>query len=323
MKKKISIIAMILCLLLCTSSCGSESQEAKYQVYYLDMDETSITGVDYELKADEKNPVAVIDELLAAMKETPDDTGLRATLPDNVEVLDHSENGYLVTINFNSAYYEMDKTEEVLVRAAVVKTISQVKEYSYVSFTVDSSPLMNDEGELIGSMNADSFVENPGEQINTSQEVTLTLYFSDDTGTKLVKKNRVVHYSTNISLEKLVMEQLIYGPNGSNVKATVPSVSKLINISVADGICYVSLDDNFKNNLNNQITEQVILYSIVDSLASLPEVNKVQISINGDTSGKLMYNYDLAVMYEPDESLVAGEEAQEAVTEEVEVEDNQ
>ena len=323
MKKKLSVFIMILCLLLCTTSCGSNSEAAKYQVYYLDMDETSITGVDYELQAGESNPTEMVDELLMAMKEAPEVTGLRATLPDNVEVLDHSENGYLVTIDFNSAYYEMDKTEEVLVRAAVVKTISQVKAYSYVSFTVDSSPLMNEEGELVGSMNADSFVENPGEQINTSQEVTLTLYFSDDSGTRLVKKTRVVHYSTNISLEKLVMEQLIYGPNGSDVKATVPSVSRLINISVADGICYVSLDDNFKNNLNNQITEQVILYSIVDSLASLPEVDKVQISINGDTSGKLMYNYDLAVMYELDESLVAGEEAQETVADTEEVQENQ
>ena len=85
----------------------------------------------------------------------------------------------------------------------------------------------------------------------------------------------------------------------------------------------MSLDDNFKNNLNNQITEQVILYSIVDSLASLPEVDKVQISINGDTSGKLMYNYDLAVMYELDESLVAGEEAQETVADTEEVQENQ
>ena len=158
MKKKLSVFIMILCLLLCTTSCGSNSEAAKYQVYYLDMDETSITGVDYELQAGESNPTEMVDELLMAMKEAPEVTGLRATLPDNVEVLDHSENGYLVTINFNSAYYEMDKTEEVLVRAAVVKTISQVKAYSYVSFTVDSSPLMNEEGELVGSMNADSFV---------------------------------------------------------------------------------------------------------------------------------------------------------------------
>ena len=51
MKKKLSVFIMILCLLLCTTSCGNNSEAAKYQVYYLDMDETSITGVDYELQA--------------------------------------------------------------------------------------------------------------------------------------------------------------------------------------------------------------------------------------------------------------------------------
>ena len=319
MKKKISVFIMILCLVLCTASCGSEDETAKYQVYYLDMDETSILGVDYEITASEDNPSDVVDELIAAMKMTPDVTGYRATIPEKVEVINHSESGYLLTLNFNSAYYEMDKTEEILVRAAIVKTISQVKEFSYISFTVDSSPLLTKEGTVVGSMNADSFIENPGEQINTSQEVTLTLYFADETGTQLVKKNRVVHYSTNISLEKLVMEQLIYGTGSNDVKATVPSVSKLINISVADGICYVSLDDNFKNNLNTELTEQVILYSIVNSLTSLPGVDKVQISINGDTSGKLMYNYDLSVMYEPDESLVLSENALETETEAEEV----
>lgn len=43
-------------------------------------------------------------------------------------------------------------------------------------FTVDKAPLMNSDGEVIGSMNADDFVENPGEQINSSVKETLTLF---------------------------------------------------------------------------------------------------------------------------------------------------
>lgn len=317
MKKKIQIFILMLCLVLCTTSCGKANKESDYQVYYLDSDETGIISVDYELSANEDDPAAVVDELLEAMKLSPDVTELRATLTDDVEVVSHTESGYLITLNFNSAYYNMDKVKEVLVRAAIVKTISQVKGYSYVLFTVDSAPLLNADGVVVGSMNADSFVENPGEQINTSQETTLTLYFADETGTRLVKRNRVVHYSTNISLEKLVMEQLIYGPSSSNVRATVPSSSKLINISVADGICYVSLDENFKNNLNSELTEQVILYSIVNSLTSLQGVDKVQLSINGDTSGKLMYNYDLAVMYEADETLAEEVSVENEAVEEI------
>ena len=73
MKKKISVFIMILCLVLCTASCGSKDETAKYQVYYLDMDETSILGVDYEITASEDNPSEVVDELIAAMKREESD----------------------------------------------------------------------------------------------------------------------------------------------------------------------------------------------------------------------------------------------------------
>ena len=100
-----------------------------------------------------------------------------------------------------------------------------------------------------------------------------------------------------------------------NVNGTV----KLLNIvedgkilkgkkNLVDGVCYVNLDETFLNQ-NQEISEQVVLYSIVDSLTELSSVSKVQISINGDTSGKCRYTYDLAPMYEQDLSMVeSGEE---------------
>ena len=159
-------------------------------------------------------------------------------------------------------------------------------------------------------MSEDSFVENPGEQINSSQKTTLTLYFSSKDGTKLVPETREVHYSSNISLEKLVMEQLMEGPKTKKKLATIPTGTKLITITVVDGVCYVNMDETFQNQ-NQEISEQVVLYSIVDSLTELSSVDKVQISINGDTSGKCRYTYDLSPMYKEDLSIV--ENGQEEV----------
>ncbi len=101
----------------------------------------------------------------------------------------------------------MKPTEEILTRAAIAKTLLQLSQY--VTFTVDGKPLVDASGANVGAMNLDSFVENPGEQINSSQKATLKLYFSNKAGTRLVPETREVHYSSNISLEKLVMEQLI------------------------------------------------------------------------------------------------------------------
>ena len=203
----------------------------------------------------------------------------------------------------------MSATQEVLVRAAIVRTIVQVAGVSYVTFTVNSQALLNAMGELVGSMNADSFVENPGEQINSSIETDLTLYFSNADGTALVAETRTVHYSSNISLEKLVVEQLLEGPKDSSLKATLSSETKLITISVVDGICYVNLDETV-STLNPDVNEEILLYSIVNSLTELSSVDKVQISINGSTDGKLRYVYDLSTLYEADSSYLETEDVE-------------
>ena len=137
----------------------------------------------------------------------------------------------------------------------------------------------------------------------------LTLYFANKEGNGLVKEECEVHYSSNISLDKLVMTKLIEGPENSELQATLPSGTKIVMISVADGICYVNLDETFKNDQNNKIMEQIVLYSIVNSLTELPDVQKVQLSINGDSSGNLRFNYSLSELYERDDSLIVSSNA--------------
>ena len=313
MNRKVYVILLGLLALLLLGACGDGQDREGYVVFYLNTEGTKIVPQESELE--NTNGIAMVEELLAALQTQPSDATVRQTIPTNVKVLGYKGSSYQLTVDFSQEYYQLSPTDEILTRAAIAKTLLQVEEYSYVMFTVESQPLLNYSGELVGSMNADTFVENPGGQINASQQTTLTLYFANMDGTGLVEETRVVHYSSNISMEKLVMEQLMEGPKQSGAQSTIPAETKLINVSVVDGICYVSLDETFLNQ-NPEITEQVVLFSIVDSLTELGNVQKVQISINGDTSGKCRYNYDLATMYEADESLVQGSETIEETTEE-------
>lgn len=301
MKKRLFATLLLFATMLLLAACGNQKQDDKYVVYYLNADMTKIIPQEVDLQADDAT--GQIQELLQLLQQQPEDAGLRQTIPKNIKVLGVTEVAYQVTVDFNQDYYELNPTDEILIRAAIAKTLLQVDKYPYVMFTVDSKQLETAAGTMVGAMNEDSFLENPGEQINSSQKTTLTLYFSSKDGTKLVPENREVHYSSNISLEKLVMEQLMEGPKTKGVLATVPTGTKLITITVVDGVCYVNLDETFLNQ-NQEISEQIVLYSIVDSLTELSSVNKVQISINGDTSGKCRYTYDLAPMYEQDLSIV-------------------
>lgn len=293
MKKKLFCLVCLLLAFLCVG-CGQKEQESQYKVIYLNKDKTGIVEVAYEPKNKETD--GMIAEFLKALSSDPENVEYKKAIPNDVEVTNYSLEGAYLTIYFDADYSKMSEVEEVLCRAAVVKTLTQIQGVDCVSFFVEDKPLMDKDGVLIGSMTADSFIVNPGQQINAIQNTNLTLYFANAEGDALIKENRKVHYSSNISIEKLVIEQLLEGPETEGVRSALPSGTKLVNISVVEGVCYVSLDETFRNQ-DYSVNEAIVIYSIVDSLSEIATISKVQISINGDTSGTYRDNFELSEMY--------------------------
>lgn len=277
--------------------CGDSGGDGGYNIYYLNKEASKILPSPYEPAAKEGDSRGLIEELLTQLLTNSKDVELKKPVPDDVKVLKYTLEEALLTIYFSEEYGSMDKIEEVLARAAFVRTMTQVEGVECLSFFVGDLPLTDGKGNPVGVMANDSFIENPGEQINSIQEAALTLYFSNKKGDALVSETRQVHYSSNISLEKLVMEHLLEGPKGSDALSAIPEGTKLMNVSVLDGVCYVSLDANFLNQ-NYNIDEPVVLYSIVNSLSELPTISKVQISVNGDTNSVYRDKFRLDELYE-------------------------
>ena len=302
MKKFFSVLLLMAAAFL-FASCGTGEKESKYYIEYLNKDKIGIVQAEYEPVAEDTD--GLINEFLAALCSEPDDVDCRKPIPNDVEITKYSLDGALLTLYFDADYLKMNEVEEVLCRAAIVRTMTQINGVDCLSFYVDEKSLTDANGKIIGTMYADSFVENPGEQINSIQNTNLTLYFSNETGDALVRESRKVHYSSNISLEKLIMEQLLEGPETSGAKSALPTGTKLVSVTLVDGVCYVSLDDAFKNQ-DYSVQEAIVIYSIVDSLTELPTISKVQISVNGDTSGVYRDNFNLSDMYDRNLDYVAG-----------------
>ena len=244
MRKKIVFLLAFLCMLL-LAGCSNGKETSKYNIEYLNKDKTGIAEMPYDASATTTD--ALIEEFFAALSSDPDNVEYRKPIPNDVEITKYSLDGALLTIYFDVDYLNMKEVEEVLCRAAVVRTMTQISGIDCVSFYVDEKPLTDVNGKMVGTMYAESFVENPGEQINTIQNTNLTLYFSNQAGDGLVKETRRVHYSSNISLENLIMEQLLEGPESKNGRSAIPSGTKLMSESLVDGVCFVSVDENIKN----------------------------------------------------------------------------
>lgn len=302
MKQRILCLVLSFVLLLTMVGCNrKEQKEGEYQIFYLNMDKTKLVPEAYDSSGAEGEELLM--ELLERLKSAPDDSKLRQTIPANVEINSISINGDYLFVDFSEEYKDMTPTEEVLVRAGIVRTLLQTNICSVAAFTINAEPLLSHDGSLVGVMSMDSFVENPGKQINSSVETTLTLYFANADGTGLVKETRNVHYSSNISMEKLIMEQLIEGPKSSSLVGTIPSGTTLISVSQVDGVCYVNLSESFRTQ-SATVPEEMALYSIVNSLTELPGVTKVQLVINGSTEGYVKYTYELSKLYERNTALI-------------------
>ena len=303
-RKKLICLGLA-CLMFLSGSlaaCGRQTEQSAYHIEYLNKDKNRLVEEPYEPSATDTD--GMIKEFLAKLSSDSDNVDYRKPIPNDVEITNYSLDGVLLTLHFDEDYSKMSAVDEVLCRAAVVRTMTQIDGVDCVAFYIGDAPLTDAKGNLVGTMNQDSFIENPGEQINSIQNTNLTLYFSNQAGDGLVKETRRVHYSSNISLEKLIMEQLLEGPESKDAKSAIPSGTKLISVSLVDGVCYVSLDDNFKNQ-DYSVNEAIVIYSIVDSLSELSSISKVQISVNGDTSGVYRDNFKLADMYDRNLDYVA------------------
>lgn len=295
MKKTVFFSSLLLCMVLLGGCQSKESNNDQYHIYYVNQDETELVPVEHE--TDKTSTEELLEEFMIALSQTPNDVNIRKPIPNDVRVLNYYIDNKQVYINFDDHYNQMDKVTEVLLRGAVVKTLTQIPGIEYVSFYVNDSPIVDGDNNPIGIMTKDSFIENAGKEINSYQRTKLTLYFANEAGDKLVEDTVDVVHSNNISMERLIVEQLIAGPTDTGLYPTIPKDTKVIDVSVKEGICYLNLDEGFLSEGYN-VAEYIPIYSITDSLSELPGINKVQISINGDINTTFHGNIDLSTIFE-------------------------
>lgn len=297
--KRVEVFLLSLLVVLALAGCGDSGEElikSGYKIYYVNSEENNVVVHSYQAKS--KETEAMIKEFLEQLEDAQNTTEYKAAMPEEVKLIEYQLNAKTLSLKFNSAYERMANTTEVLMRTAYVKTLVQIPGVDFVDFYVGDDPLQDSNGAIIGSMSEETFIDNSGGQINEYEEADLILYYANEKGDKLKQTMKSIVYDQNIPLEKVVIEQLIKGPaEGKDLYPTVPSNTKLLSVTIKDSICYVNFDEAFVK-LENEVSEKVQIYSVVNSLAELPTVSKVQIAINGITDRTFVEKIDFNTVFE-------------------------
>ncbi|GFI22543.1 hypothetical protein IMSAGC011_01319 [Lachnospiraceae bacterium] len=305
-RKTLFWFELIFVLAFFATGCSSEEKQGTaVDISYLNKKETKlVTETHYLESTDTKDMIVEVLKLLCAV---PDNKELKATLNSGINIITYSYEEEQVIVSLGEKYKELSRTTEVLTRAALVRSLTNIPDVNYVMLTVNGEALTDLSGNAIGIMTADMFVDNAGTQVEAVEsKVNLRLYFANETGDGLIAVNRELTHNadvSNVPMEKLVVEQLISGPANGETFPTVNPDTKLVNITVKDGVCYLTFNSAMVTAVNN-VTTDVTIYSIVNSLVELSNINKVQISIEGNKDGKFRDKYEASTVFERNLSLV-------------------
>lgn len=294
----LAVLSVCVFITVSLTGCGASSSKNQFTIYYVNQERTALA--EYKTKLDESaDAQALVNEMDKARKKS---TFIPAR-PAYVKVDHVQTDGQNVYIYYTDTYKSMDNATEVLYRAAVVKTITQLPEVDHVMFYVDGAPATYADGTVIGMMSADDFVEASGSNSADIQSADIKLYFANAKGDKLIPMDMNVTYNKNVPIERVVVEQLINGPGISGYYRTLPANVKLLGISVTDGTCYVNLDSTFIDGMVNA-AEMVPVYSIVNSLCDIPQIDRVQILINGESNRMYRESISLETKFTNNEDIV-------------------
>lgn len=308
MKQKLIGLLIVITVLL--SGCFKEEVQVETttgpQLFYINKDCTGLVSEPYTPKATSKD--ALVKEYIVALNRKPENREYQLAKPETVAIVGYNfgADGQL-QLSFNDAYLKVDSISEVLMRAAVVKTFTQIEGIQYVEFYINGQPLVL-EGDLpLQRMSADDFINNVKGMTSYLQQASILTYFGDAKGECLVETTQQIEYDGSILLEQVIVEHLMQGPpkGESGLLPTIPEGTRLIKVYKKDGICTVDFSAEFLTG-KTSVSDEVVIYSIVNSLVEQPDVDRVQILVEGKTS-PMFRSISLEQMFERNLNILKNE----------------
>lgn len=148
----------------------------------------------------------------------------------------------------------------------------------------------------------------------------IRLYFANEDGSKLRVEIRYIDKSETEKginyLASIIVNELINGPvTKEGLLPTIPEGTKLNSISVKDGVATVDLSKEFvENHMGGRTAEQLTLYSIVNSLTELNEIQKVKFVIDGKSQKEYKGHFKFDAPFPRNTSMVSKEPPVSSIT---------
>ncbi len=255
------------------------------EIYYLNTNKGGIEPLAkrYDNGETKEEILEVVYKLFSENQQVAK-SGLVSTKPENLHVLDYTlDDTGLLTVNFSSEYKEMTNVEEINFRSAFVWTFTDLDFVKKIKFQIDGLPYTtNTSSMVVEYFDRTNVIVEPTIVLDNVVQRDITLYFAktfSDGNTYLVEEERTATAKEDIPIEEVIVSELIKGSEEDN-KSYIPSDLRIRSVKRENYICFIDLDETFLEGNLTEHEQKLRVYSLVNSLTELNNVDKVQILIN-------------------------------------------
>lgn len=323
MKRIASVILMFL-LSFCFISCGirdSVRDSDKFYIYFKEAKTKNLYPVETNLDLNDDSD-EVYEAIFTELWNGPASNKYISPVPENLELKNITKDGEDLIFDFSPEYYELPGVDEILLRASLVKTFTQLQNVHTVEIHVDGQPLILGDGSVVKPQKSGDFVDLFGSGLNAFNEAELTLYYPVVTGDRLKKTTRTVNYRVSQSPELIAVKKILSGPDGEEgLVSPFTGEVGLLSVNTKNGVCTVNLE--MKDNVGSIVVlPDVIAYSLVDTLTELNGISSVQILVNGVSDDLFLDAVDISKPLYRDLDYVSDDKETEENITETEMQDN-
>ena len=260
----------------------AEQSDSGYSIFYRDAEDGALNAEGYQLTA--TTETGIIEECLTALMTAPekgDDLPLITEAADYIRY-EYDRESRTLTLYFGPGYTSLDKTEEILLRSGIVRTMTQFTAIiDYVIFNINGQPLTDSDGRTL-KMKHNDFVTDISLDMGDMATLETGLYFVSADGTALERVTYTQRYNTGVgSLAQVVLDALIRGPVSGDSLPVVSPDTVVRSIYIHDNICEVDFNSAFLETFEGR-DFSLNVYGVVGSLTALDEINGVKITVNGE-----------------------------------------
>lgn len=289
-------------------SVGDDNKDHKVvSIYYYNPLSFELEAEERSIKSDTKP--AMMEAVLKEWMSNPADVGLQTIMPEDLEITE----GFITDdetaeLHFSKAYLDLSASEELVLRSSLVWTLTELDFIKNVRFFVDEEEII-DSGEPMGDQNRENTIlDKPVMDPTKEEKIMITLYFADKDAMGLIKEEREVELNQqpNLALEKKMIEELLKGPTLENAVSTIPKETTVLEIGLSEGVCDIDFNKEFDTKFyGGSSAEVLMIYSIVNTLTESPNIQKVQILVEGNkVSENTIFQLELSKPLERRDDLI-------------------